>query len=195
MLQKIIDSVNSIALLSEEEHSEFVNILDVKHVKKKDFALREGEICDKIVYIHSGVLRLFYDKDGVENTTSFCLEDCWFTDFESYLTGKRTQVNLQAMEDTTIIKFRKSAIEKLYLKYHNVERIGRILVEQAFVKMIEESRLVNSETPEERYLKLIHQRPELFQRIPQQYIASFLNIQPESLSRIRKRISLRHQLS
>lgn len=191
MLNQLLNSLNAIVSLTEEEQKAFLDIIEISQVKKKNFALKELEFCDRIFYVHSGALRIFYNFNELEKTSSFCFENSWFTDFQSYLTGKKTLVNLQALEETTIINFKKSDIEKLYLKYHNIERIGRILVEQAFVKFIEESLMVNSESPESRYLKLIEQRPELFQRIPQQYLASFLNIQPESLSRIRKRISFK----
>jgi CRP/FNR family transcriptional regulator, anaerobic regulatory protein len=195
MIQNILNNIRQISPISAEEQEAFVDILECKHLKKREFALKEGDYCDKIFFISSGVLRLYYNKDGAEKTDSFCFENCWYTDFDSYLTGKRTEANLQALEDTTIIRFKKTDIELLYKKYHTIERIGRILTEQAFVGVLEEIRLVNSETPEERYLNLIEQRPEIFQRIPQQYIASFLNIQPESLSRIRKRIFLRQHIS
>lgn len=191
MHNQLLNSLKAIVPLSHEEQDEFLKIIEIRSIKKKNFALKELEFCDRIFYVHSGALRIFYHINELEKTSSFCFENCWFTDFQSYLTGKRTLVNLQALEETTIITFKKSDIEKLYLKYHSIERIGRILVEQAFVKFIEESLMVNSESPESRYIKLIEQRPELFQRIPQQHIASFLNIQPESLSRIRKRISFK----
>lgn len=195
MTDIILDNIKQVAPISAEEEVAFLSILEFKQFKKKEFALKEGDYCDRIFFINSGIFRLYYDLDGIEKTNSFCCENCWFTDFESYLTGKKTEVHLQALEDSTIVHFKKSDIEALYRQYHNIERIGRILVERAFVEVIEETRLINSESPEERYLKLTEHRPDLFQRIPQHYIASFLNIQPESLSRIRKRIMQRNLIS
>jgi CRP/FNR family transcriptional regulator, anaerobic regulatory protein len=195
MTNKILNHIRQIAVVSEEEQAAFEAILEFKEVKKKDFALKEGDYCDKIFFINSGIFRLYYNIDGEENTYSFCVENCWYTDFESYLTNKKTEVNLQALEDCSIIRFKKTDIETLYRKYHNIERIGRILIEQAFVEEIEETRLANSCSAEERYLKLTMSNPELFQRIPQYHIASYLNIKPESLSRIRKRMAQRKVIS
>ena len=97
-------------------------------------------------------------------------------------------MNLQAMEDTTVFVIRKQNLYKLYTECNKYETFGRLMAEQVAQRATEIAMSLSSDKPEERFQNLIKKQPDLFQRIPQKYIANFLGISPESLSRIRSRI-------
>jgi CRP/FNR family transcriptional regulator, anaerobic regulatory protein len=188
MTEQIINSVKSIVRINEAEEAAFTSILSVKTFKKKEFLLQEGRICNSIFFINSGCTRVFYNVDGVENTVQFFFSGGWYTDFQSFLTGKPTVENMQALESCEIVQFKKEDLYKLYNTHPVFDRVGRILAENAFLSISRLNQMMKNQEPEERYLNLLKQRPELVDKIPQHYIASYLGIKPESLSRIRKRL-------
>jgi CRP/FNR family transcriptional regulator, anaerobic regulatory protein len=126
--------------------------------------------------------------EGVENTVQFFFANSWYTDYASFLTGQPTIENMQALEACEVVQFRKADLYKLYDIYPVFDRVGRVMAENAFLSLSKLNKMLTNEEPEQRYLNLLQQRPELVERIPQHYIASYLGIKPESLSRIRKRI-------
>ena len=188
MVNQIIQSIQSIVPLNKVEEEAFLSILDIKKYKKKEFLLQDGQICNKVSFINSGCMRLFYNVDGVENTIQFFFANSWYTDYTSFLTGQPTIENMQALEACEVVQFRKADLYKLYDIYPVFDRVGRVMAENAFLSLSKLNKMLTNEEPEQRYLNLLQQRPELVERIPQHYIASYLGIKPESLSRIRKRI-------
>jgi CRP/FNR family transcriptional regulator, anaerobic regulatory protein len=188
MTTQILQSIKSIVSLNKEEEAAFLNILEVKQFKKKEFLLQEGKVCNKISFINSGCMRVFYSVDGLENTIQFFFSDSWYTDYTSFLTGQPSVENMQALEDCEVVQFSKANIYKLYDSYPVFDRVGRVMAENAFRSISLLNKMLTNEEPEERYLNLLKQRSELVEKIPQHYIASYLGVQPQSLSRIRKRI-------
>jgi CRP/FNR family transcriptional regulator, anaerobic regulatory protein len=188
MTTKIIQSIKSITSLNDAEEKAFLSILEVKIFKKKEFLLQEGEICNKITFVNNGCMRLFYNVEGVENTIQFFFADSWYTDYASFLTGRPTIENMQALEASEVVQFKKDDLYKLYDSMPIFEKVGRIFAENAYLSVSQLNQMKTNEEPEIRYINLLKTRPELVQQIPQHYIASYLGIKPETLSRIRKRI-------
>lgn len=188
MLTQIIESIKSWVPLSIDEEKAFLQILEVKKFNKKEFLLQEGKICNKVSFINNGCMRLFYNVEGVENTVQFFFGDSWYTDYASFLTGNPTIENMQALVETEVIQFKKNDLYKLYNTMPIFERVGRIFAENAFLSISQLNQMKTNEEPEVRYINLLKRRPELIQQVPQHYIASYLGIKPETLSRIRKRI-------
>ena len=188
MYTQILRSIKSIVPLNTLEEEAFIRILKVKYLKKKEFLLQDGEVCDHISFVNKGCLRVFYNVEGVENTVQFFFADSWYTDYASFLEETPAVENVQALEPSEIIQFKKDNLYQLYQDYPVFERLGRLRAEYAFLAISKLNQMLINEEPEQRYLNLLKQRPELVQKIPQHYIASYLGIQPESLSRIRKRI-------
>ena len=188
MTTKIIQSIKSIASLNEAEEKAFLSILEVKTFKKKEFLLQEGKVCNKITFVNNGIMRLFYNVEGVENTIQFFFGDSWYTDYASFLTGQPSIENLQTLEESEVVQFKKDDLYKLYNSMPIFEKVGRIFAENAYLSISQLNQMKTNEEPELRYINLLKTRPELVQQIPQHYIASYLGIKPETLSRIRKRI-------
>lgn len=188
MPSQIINNIKSFVELSKNDEDAFAKILEIKKYAKKEFILKEGEICDKIFFINSGCTRDFFNIDGEEKTVQFFFGDSWFTDYGSFLTEQPTIENLQALEPCEVVCFKKSDLYQLYATNPVFEKVGRVMAENAFMRLMNLTTMRTNQEPEERYLNLIKQRPEVVERIPQHYIASYLGLQPQSLSRIRKRI-------
>ena len=126
--------------------------------------------------------------DGEEITGQFFFENGWYTDYESFLLQKPSKQNIDALEPTELILLSKSDLFNLYITIPKFEKFGRIMAENAFMGLRNRTELLTQQSAEERYLKLVKERPKVIERVPQHYIASYLGIKPPSLSRIRKRI-------
>jgi CRP/FNR family transcriptional regulator, anaerobic regulatory protein len=188
MIRQIIDNIKTFVALSINDEEEFTKILEIKKYAKKEFILAEGQVCDKIFFINSGCARDFFNINGEEKTLQFFFSDNWFTDYDSFLRGQPTLESLQAIEPCEVVHFKKSDLYKLYITNPVFERVGRVMAENAFIRLHSLTTMRTNQDPEERYLNLLNQRPEVVEKIPQHYIASYLGLQPQSLSRIRKRI-------
>ena len=164
------------------------DFFEIKELKKKEFLLQEGKICNFIAFIAEGSIRHFHIKNGVEKTCDISFEDSWVTDFQSFTHNTSCIMNLQAMEPATVFFIRKENLFNLYKACNKYETFGRLMAEQVAVRATEIAMSLSSDKPEERFVNLLKKQPDLFQRIPQKYIANFLGVSPESLSRIRNRI-------
>lgn len=187
---KALASIQAVAPLDKSAEQAFVSMLALRKLKKKEFLIQEGELCQTVSFINEGYIRLFYNVEGTENTIQFFFENSWYTDFDSFLTGNKTVENVQALTDTEILQIQKNDLLTLYQSHPVFEQVGRVMAENAFLSVSRLNKMRANEKPEQRYLNLLMQRPEIVEKIPQKYVASYLGVKPESLSRIRKRISL-----
>ena len=158
-----------------------------KRIQKKEFLLSEGKICNMVAFIQKGTMRIFQIIDGTELTCDIILENSFITDFKSLNNGESSSINIQAIDDCNLLIINKVNLAKLYDSNKNIERLGRIMAEKIAIRTIEIAASLSFDKPEMRYKKLLSAQPELFQKVPQKYIANILGISPESLSRIRAR--------
>jgi CRP-like cAMP-binding protein len=187
--QKLFANVSQFVPLPEVEFQEITRSFRLRPLKKKEHLLTAGSLCTEVFYVLKGGLRLYYPKDGAEQAVDFFFEDSWFTDFESWLTKKPSTLGLDALEDCEIISIPFRDLYTLYDLYPTLERIGRLIAEQTIIRICNRSNSLLADSPQERYIKLLEEHPDTIDRVPQYYIASYLGIEPESLSRIRKKIS------
>ncbi len=179
---------SSLLNFSEEELSLIDTNFEIKYLTKKELLLENNSICNFIGFIVIGTIRYFHIKDGVEKTCDISFENAWVTDFQSFIHATPCIMNLQALESTTLLLIKKENLYNLYKQCPKYETFGRIMAEQVAQRATEIAMSFSSDKPEERFNKLLKKQPDLFQRVPQKYIANFLGISPESLSRIQKRI-------
>lgn len=178
----------TIVPLTSEELELIDTYFEIRELNKKELLLQDGKICDFIGFIANGTIRHYHIKDGIEKTCDISFERAWVTDFQSLNHNTAGIMNLQALEKTTVYVIRKEMLYALYTKCSKYETFGRLMTEQVAQRATEIAMSLSSDKPEERFKKLIKNQPSIFQRVPQKYIANFLGISPESLSRIRKRI-------
>ncbi len=157
-------------------------------VAKKDYLLTNRKICGFVAFISEGAMRHFHVKNGVERTCDLSFVNIWVTDFQSFSYDTPSIINLQALENTIVYAITKKNLFELYKECSKYETFGRLMAEQVAQRATEIAMSLSSDKPEERYLKLLKNQPDIFQRVQQKHIANFLGISPESLSRIRKRV-------
>ena len=188
MFQPLKSYCSNFVSLSIDELQLTEKYFELKTINKKEFLLQDGKICNFIAFIKSGTIRHFHIKNGDEKTCDISFENSWVTDFQSFTHDTNCIMNLQAMEETVVFLIKKENLYKLYQECNKYETFGRIMAENVAQRATEIAMSLSSDKPEERFLNLIKNKPNIFQRIPQKYIANFLGISPESLSRIRNRI-------
>lgn len=188
MFDQIKNQISKLIDLEPRELEHFSSKLQVKHFDKKELVLQEGKVCKHSYFINKGCLRYFYNVDGQENTGQFFFENGWYTDYESYLSGRPSKQNIETLEQSEIILLSRSDLQQLFIDIPKFEKFGRIMAENAFLGLRFRNEMLTNQTAEERYLNLMNTRPKVFERVPQHYIASYLGIKAPSLSRIRKRI-------
>jgi CRP-like cAMP-binding protein len=190
MYDRIRANISRRITLTDAEFDHFTTFLHPKTYKKKEFLLQAGEVARHLAFVNEGGFRTYsIDKTGEEHILQFSLEDWWVGDSYSALTQKPSTLFIEALEDTHAYLIENQNIERLYAEIPKFERFFRILAQNRFIALQDRINGELSDSAEERYLDLLSRYPTLPQRVPQQYIASFLGIQPPSLSRIRKHLA------
>src|SRR5205809_6953661 len=189
LFQKFDEKIN----LTEEEKQLSRSFFIPKKLRKKQYLLQEGDVCKYVAFVEKGLLRSYIVNDkGNEHIIQFAFEGWWIADQFSFLTGEPSEYNIEAMEDCELLLLTWQAEEQMLEKIPKLERFFRLLLQNNLIATQQRLASSLSQTAEERYNELIKACPEtLPHRIPQHMLASFLGITPETLSRIRKQISLR----
>lgn len=189
MNSKILNHVLKDIDLTPNEQEEFISILSEKHISKKDFLIKPGQIVSSEYYVVSGCLQSYYlDENGDQHILQFAVEDWWISDFEAFFSETQAQLYVEAIEDSELLIIEKDALELLYQRIPKFERFFRIKITSAFVAL--RSRILSSlqKSSKQRYLDFCREYPKIEQRVPNYHIANYLGIKPESLSRIRKEL-------
>lgn len=192
MFTAINDYVNRCGIFSPEDMVVFNGLLKPKTIKKKQLLLREGEVCNFEAYIVSGCLRTFYiDENGSEVILQFSVEDWWVSDVGSFHDRTPSLLYIEAIEDSELLTLDPARKEELLNRLPQFERVFRLMIQRHLSAM--EHRLIRTiaKTAEERYVEFIKQYPKIALRVPQHYIASYLGMTPEFLSKVRRRLATR----
>ncbi len=169
-------------------------VLTVSSYRKGDFLVREGDVCNCVSFINSGLIRVYYLVDGKEKIIRFCNEINYVSDYESFLTRQPALTFVQAMEDTEVVDISWPDLQMLYQKIPEANILGRMIAEQLFIFQCNANRAGIKDSVSERYTGLINEQPWLLQRVPQYMIASYLGVTPEALSRVRSRLQKKELL-
>lgn len=176
---------------TDEEWKLFAAHLYIKEVKKKECLVTSMHTCKEVGYILTGSFRFFFVRDGVEISNYFCFANELISAYGSFLKQQPGPGNIQAMEDAILICFSYNSLQELLQNERTafkMERFGRKVAEYLICCFEERLTAFITQSPEQRYMDLLERNAELLQRIPQHYVANYLGITPESLSRIRKRL-------
>ena len=178
--------------LTEEEKLLSKSFFIPKKLRKKQYLLQEGDVSKYVAFVEKGILRQYkVDDKGNEHILQFAFEGWWIADHYSFLTGEPSLYNIDSLEDCELLLLTKQAEEQLLEKLPKFERFFRLLLQNNLIGTLQRLESSLSGTAEEKYNQLIQSCPTLAERIPQHMIASFLGITPETVSRIRKQMSLR----
>jgi CRP-like cAMP-binding protein len=175
-------------VISDDEFKFFSDFLTEKKILKKEFLLKEGEVCNYTGFVNTGCLRTFTrDHEGNENVTRFAIEDYWVGDLYSYLTGDVSPYNIEATIDSKVLLIHKNDMEKVYEQVPKFERFFRIIVQRGYIALEKRFSIDLSSSALQKYENLLQKFNDIELRVSQKHIASYLGITPESLSRIKKK--------
>jgi len=160
----------------------------VREYSKGTVLLKEGELCNECYFIIKGLIRSYYIKEIDEITTDFFMEEQVVSP-SCYGTKIPSKLYLECLEETVAFVGTPEMESEVYLKYPQLVSMNQVIGDKIMSNYRDTFDAFKMSSPEERYLALVKHNPELIQRAPQYQIASYLGIKPESLSRIRKRIS------
>jgi CRP-like cAMP-binding protein len=191
---KIIETLRNTAQLNDAQIEKCLSYFEKKDFRKKQHFLMTGEICNTKGLINKGCFRRYTtDASGKECVLNFAVEDWWIGDLESFNNQQPTEYSVQALEDSEVLCISRmnhlllSEAIPAYKLFHD-EKTRR-----SHYATLKRLTTAQSGSPEQKYLLLMEQQPYLFQRVPLHFIASYLGIEPESLSRLRKRITLKEK--
>ena len=189
MNEKIKTYFNNFLPLEADDLEVFIQKFTLKQFKKGEYFIKEGQYAEEVGFVIKGCLICVYNKEGVDVIDEFSMENEFITDYPSLLENKPAEKDVKCLEDTELLVVKGKDLNSLYNQKHSFERVGRIIAEELFKNWHQKAISLMLDSAETRYKKLIKNKPSLLQRVPQYLIASYLNVTPESLSRIRKNIS------
>lgn len=193
-LTRIKEYITKFVEYSDEELSVFLNSQKKRVIPKGGYLMEAGQVCDYVAFINKGYFRSFCVINNTEETYNFSFEGNFFTDYPSFLTRAPSNETHQALVDCEVLTISHADMQRGYLETPAMEKFGRLMAEFIIIGIAERNRSMLFMSPEQRYLNLMKTRPKVIANIPQHYIASYLGIQPESLSRIRKRLATAKRL-
>lgn len=177
--------------INEEEWAVFEQELSKEHFQAKTTVIGTGITAQKIYFIESGLMRTYYLQDGKEITTYFSCDNQFIATYASFLTQTPSMEFLETLEESSVITLSHSSLMKLYKLSPKYEKLSRIIAEQNFLCILERTHIMQTKKATDRYLDFINNNEKkIVQNAPQHQIASFLRITPESLSRIRKQLTI-----
>ncbi|MCE3283126.1 MAG: cyclic nucleotide-binding protein [Chitinophagaceae bacterium] len=184
--QKLREKVN----LSTDEEELIKQHLTPKKLRKRQYLLQEGDVCKFIAFVEKGALRSYsVDEKGVERIIQFALEGWTISDLYSFLTSEPATYNIDALEDSELLLIGKAAHEELLATLPKYETWMRLQITGAYIAMQRRLTSIISLSLEERYASFTSIYPQIVQRVPQHMIASYMGLTPETLSRVRKKMT------
>jgi len=189
MSNLLYQNIQRTVSISEEEVAQFKELLQPQIIKKNEFFVQEGDRAKHLAFVLSGGLYSYsIDEKGEKHVIQIALEEHWITDPYSFFSQEKALYTVQALFKTEVLLISKENHDRACNQFPSIERFFRLLVQNAYVHLLQRVARISSDTAEERYLKLIQSHPNIIQLVPQYYIASYLGIKPQSLSRIRKNL-------
>lgn len=190
MYELFFQAFNEKVPLTSEEQETIKTFLTPKKLRKKQYLLQEGDICKYIAFVEKGALKSYViDEAGTERITQFALEGWTISDLYSFLTGEPATYHIDAIEDAELVLISKAAHEELLQQVPKYETYIRLQITGAYIALQRRLTSIISLPIEERYKNLTTLYPTIVQRVPQHMIASYMGLTPETLSRVRGRVS------
>ena len=192
MLSPVIDYFNSITPLPPELVDDIIKYAVIKEYKKNEFILKAGKVSNYTSWIIKGLTRSYYIKEIEDITTKFLWDGAPITSVYSYYSRKPGNENIVALEDTTLASLHYDHMQYLYKTYPAFNVIGRVITEQYLYMLEIEVYNLRKQKAEDRYQFIVKHFPHLLQRVPLKYLATYLGINLETLSRIRGKARQNH---
>lgn len=186
---KLIKDISKYIPLSKEDIRTISESFSSITIPKNTMLEVENTSTKYLYFIIDGYVRVFYTKDGEERTTQINCPSGFITSFQSFITNSKANDNVQTISECNLLRITKDSLDKLNINVKDWGIYGEKIYEQALIYNEDRTRDMILLTAEERYLKLMKTQPDIIQNVSLQYIASYIGIKPESLSRIRRQIT------
>lgn len=186
MSEKLIAEIKSIGNFSEGDITLFTDALETIFIPKGEYFLKAGQVSKYIGYIESGLVMYYKLNDGTEIPCDFAIEHEWITYLKSFTSGTESDMYIRALEDTHVLALSVTSIGTLFHAQPKFMALRNYYTDLAFVKSSSHAENLASLGAKERYTIFMKEHQELIKRVPQYYIAAYLGIKPQSLSRLRK---------
>jgi CRP-like cAMP-binding protein len=185
----LIENIRALIPLSAADKEIIKTLFRKKLVTKGEHILRTGEVCKYVFFIEKGLVRYYLSAKNEEQTYFFSKEGEWGSDYPSFIPKVPTMINIQALEDSVIWQINYNDLQTFYQKIKHGERFGRLGIEHIFISITGQLYSFYTDKPKARYQRFLQSYYDVAQRIPQYFIASYVGVKPQSLSRIRKKDS------
>jgi len=180
-IRRYVDISNDEVLILEK-------YLQPMELKRREYLLREGDVCSSNYFVEKGCLRMFFNNDKmVEQTTQFAIEDWWLSDYFSFARQTPSEYAIQAVEKSVVVAIDYQLQENLFSEVPQMERYFRIMMQRALSASQLRVKMIYQLSKEEMYRHFNRSYPQFFQRVPQYMIASYLGLTPEYMSELRKK--------
>ena len=174
--------------LSDDEVLKLEPYLQPMELKRREYLLREGEVCRYNYFVEKGCLRMFFNNDKmVEQTTQFAIENWWLSDYFSFARQSPSEYAIQAVEKSVIVAVDNHLQDDLFVELPQLERYFRIMMQRALSASQLRVKMIYQLSKEDMYRHFNNSYPQFFQRVPQYMIASYLGLTPEYMSELRKK--------
>ena len=184
---KLIHYIRKWASVSDAEAVTILASFEPVTAKKKKDLLQPGQVCKYIYFIVKGCMRSYYvDLKGTEHIFQIRMDNSWISDLESVFSHQPSKYYIETLEESQLLRITEEKLEDLYIQVPAIERYFRILFQKAYINALKRLSDHMWEPAINRYRNMLKEHPDMFQRVPLVYIASYLGITQESLSRIRK---------
>ena len=185
MINDLLTFLNKFVKVSIEDFAELITWAEPRQFEKKAMLTKPGDIEEHMYFITSGLIRKYFLKRDQEIITHLVKEGGIIGSGESFLTGKPSKYFVETLEPTTAFAISREKLEDMYRSSKKWEKLGRIMTTQYF--LVQEMRIMDNirYSTRERFVKFMKENTDLLQRVPQKYLASYLNIKPETFSRLK----------
>ena len=187
-MEGIRDFILNIAPIADSDLNLFTSQMEALTLNKGSYLLETGQVENFLYFIAKGSVRLYIPMADNDLTFGFVFENEFVTSYDSFLTQQPSSYSVKTMVDTELYRISYDSLQQVYANTKEGNLIGRKMAEQLFLLKSKRELSLLHKTAEERYLDLFQQRPRLIQEVPLKYIASYIGVTPQALSRIRKRI-------
>jgi CRP-like cAMP-binding protein len=189
MFERLSESINKKVKLTDEELELCKSFFIPKKLRRKQFLLQEGDVCNRIAFVEKGALYSYsIDNKGAQRVIQFAFEGWWIADLYSFFTREPSNLNIEVLEECELLLIEPEQLEKLMQVVPAYNTYTRMVYQDAYVALQRRIEGTIGLTAEEKYSRFMSSYASIINRVPQHLIASYLGVTPETLSRIRKQI-------
>lgn len=187
-IENIRKYFNEFVSISDADWDIFSSKLSKAEFRKKSLILEKGKREKHLSFIEKGIVRFNIPKPDYDFTFAFAFENTFVSGYDAFLTQAHSLYNIEAITDCVLWQITYEDLQAVYDITSIGDRIGRKIAEELYLKKMKREMSLLEDTARKRYLDLMAEQPDLIRYIPQKYLASYIGIRPQSLSRIRKTI-------